>query len=68
MSTETTVVLIALSSAESLRLCKEWFDAQWLGDRDHGQYIPQNGDKDYSLYIATWQTAYGAWLARERVI
>lgn len=41
--------------------CKAWWDAIWLGDREHGQCVPEPSDKRYDEYVSGLQIARGAW-------
>jgi hypothetical protein len=47
---------------EKLHKFKEWFDDMWLGDEEHGQFIPLPSDKGYTEYIDKYQIAYAAWV------
>lgn len=50
-------------SAEQTSIFKQWYDAQWLGDGDHGQSIPLNaGDPKYTEYLDGYTLALGAWI------
>ncbi len=40
---------------------KEWFDAIWLGDEEHGQFIPNQKDEDYAEYLEQYTLAHGAY-------
>jgi len=40
---------------------KEWFDAIWLGDEEHGQFIPNQNDEDYAEYLEQYTLAHGAY-------
>lgn len=42
---------------------REWFNSQWLGDQENGQYIPQAPDPDYDRYLLDYGLALGAWIA-----
>lgn len=42
---------------------RDWYNAQWLGDQEHGQYIPHNGDPKYTEYMDGHQVGLGAWTA-----
>ena len=48
---------------EQLIAFREWYNAQWLGDQEHGQYIPHNGDPKYTEYLDGHTLALGAWMA-----
>ena len=48
---------------EQLIAFREWYNAQWLGDQEHGQYIPHNGDPRYTEYLDGHTLALGAWMA-----
>lgn len=41
---------------------KEWYDAIWLGDQEHGQTLPKSGP-EYDRYMDGYTLAYGAWNA-----
>ena len=46
---------------------KQWYDAVWLGDEEHGQTIPQSfSDARYVEYINGYNLAFGAWLESAR--
>lgn len=48
---------------------KNWFDAIWLGDEEHGQFIPNKNDEDYAEYLEQYTLAHGAYkyaLARSK--
>lgn len=53
--------------SDELPVFSKWYDAIWLGDGEHGQYIPTNGDKKYSEYLEGRTLALGAWMERARV-
>lgn len=40
---------------------KNWFDAIWLGDEEHGQFIPNQKDEDYDEYLEKFTLSYGAY-------
>jgi hypothetical protein len=40
---------------------KNWFDAIWLGDEEHGQFIPNKNDEDYAEYLEQYTLAHGAY-------
>jgi hypothetical protein len=42
---------------------KTWYDAVWLGDKEHGQFIPNTHDLDYLEYLNGYTLAHGAWQA-----
>ncbi len=43
---------------------KEWYDAQWLGDGEHGQAIPScHDDSKFNEYVDGYTLALGAWIA-----
>lgn len=49
--------------ANQIAAFKEWYDAQWLGDEQHGQSLPQiPGDPLHSEYMQGYVTGLGAWL------
>lgn len=54
--------------ADEINAFSEWFDAVWMGDQEHGQYIPTNGDPEYSDYLDKRQIALGAWVHRAKGI
>lgn len=56
--------LPAKSFSEELEEFHGWFNAVWLGDQEHGQYIPTQGDSDYPEYLKQHQIALGAWMKR----
>ena len=42
---------------------RQWYDAVWLGDEEHGQTIPQSfSDARYVEYINGYNLALGAWI------
>ena len=42
---------------------RQWYDATWLGDNEHGQVIPQSfSDKRYVEYMSGYTLALGAWI------
>lgn len=41
---------------------KDWYDAQWLGDREHGQVVPNVGDARFAEYTEGYTVALGAWI------
>ena len=46
---------------------KRWYDAQWLGNRNHGQVIPlHTGDPKYTEYLDGYTLALGAWITATR--
>ena len=46
---------------------KQWYDAVWLGDEEHGQTIPQIfSDERYAEYMDGYTLALGAWLESAR--
>lgn len=54
--------------AEEAEEFHRWFDAVWLGDQEHGQYIPKFGDVDYQKYVEQHQLGLGAWMQRAKGI
>lgn len=47
---------------------KDWYDAQWLGDREHGQFVPvHTGDARYTEYLDGYTLALGAWISATAV-
>jgi len=49
--------------AQQLIAFRDWYNAQYLGDRECGQYIPHNGDPKYTEYMDGYTLALGAWAA-----
>ena len=48
---------------EQISKFKQWYDAVWLGDGEHGQTIPQVfSDVQYVEYMEGYNLALGAWL------
>ena len=46
---------------------KQWYDAVWLGDEEHGQTIPQSfSDERYAEYMEGYTLALGAWMESAR--
>lgn len=46
---------------------RQWYDAVWLGDEEHGQTIPQSfSDARYVEYINGYTLALGAWIESAR--
>ena len=46
---------------------KQWYDAVWLGDEEHGQTIPQTfSDERYAEYMDGYTLALGAWIESAR--
>jgi hypothetical protein len=51
---------------------KDWYDAVWLGDQEHGQEVPTNPShpqfkeylSGYTLALGAWQSARAPLLAR----
>ena len=57
---------ILLHSEQALKF-KQWYDAVWLGDEEHGQTIPQTFyDERYAEYMDGYTLALGAWLESAR--
>lgn len=53
--------------AKQVAAFKEWYDAQWLGDREHGQVVPlHTGDARYTEYLDGYTLALGAWISATR--
>ena len=55
-----------LTQAEEAAAFKAWFDAWWLGDGEHGQHLPSQGDDLYANYMAEYTLAFGAWMAAKQ--
>ena len=52
---------------EQLSKFKQWYDAVWLGDEEHGQTIPQAfSDERYAEYMDGYTLALGAWIESAR--
>lgn len=49
-----------------MKAFSKWYDAVWLGDQQHGQYIPRSGDPDYDRYLEGHMLALGAWIESQK--
>ena len=48
---------------EQVAAFKRWYDSIWLGDKEHGQKVPQHiGDCKYTEYMNGYTLALGAWM------
>ena len=57
---------ISLQS-EVISKFRQWYDAVWLGDEEHGQTIPQSfSDARYVEYMDGYTLALGAWVESAR--
>ena len=57
---------ISLQS-EVISKFRQWYDAVWLGDEEHGQTIPQSfSDARYVEFMDGYTLALGAWVESAR--
>ena len=53
--------------SEVISKFRQWYDAVWLGDEEHGQTIPQSfSDARYVEYMDGYTLALGAWVESAR--
>ena len=53
--------------SEVISKFRQWYDAVWLGDEEHGQTIPQSSsDARYVEYMGGYTLALGAWIESAR--
>ena len=49
--------------SEQVSKFKQWYDAVWMGDGEHGQTVPESfTDEEYAVYMEGYNLALGAWL------
>lgn len=52
-----------LPLSDEVAAFKRWYDAIWLGDGEHGQYIPTIKDAKFYEYMDGYTLAFGAWMS-----